>query len=477
MEILAPRGAANAFRAPDGALGTLEDADAARLIAATADIALVVDDGGLIRDVAFASDDLWQEEYRGWLGRPWVDTVTVESRPKVEALLRDAAARAAPRWRHVNHPSGRGADLPVRYSAVKVGTEGRVVAIGRDLRGVATLQQRLVDAQQEMEREFAKLRSTETRYRLLFQIASEGVLIADASSLRISEANPAALELLHPTSRKVIGRVLTDLFEPTSQTDLQMLVGTARTSGRADQRRLDLAGEGVSVNAAVSLFRQESAAHLLFRLSPADGVTRIPAGGQRSPVEDVVEKLPDGFVVADPEWRVMAANAAFLDLVQLPSEAQARGTPLDEWIGRPGVEFGVLATNLRQHGSLRNFATVVRNAYGSVTQVELTAVAVPDGETPCYGFTVRALRRPPAPMPGRELPHSVEQLTELVGRVSLKDIVRESTDIIERFAIEAALDLTGDNRASAADMLGLSRQSLYVKLRRYGLGDLDSRDE
>ncbi len=35
--------------------------------------------------------------------------------------------------------------------------------------------------------------------------------------------------------------------------------------------------------------------------------------------------------------------------------------------------------------------------------------------------------------------------------------------------------MTGDNRASAAEMLGLSRQSLYVKLRRYGLGDLGRR--
>ena len=31
-----------------------------------------------------------------------------------------------------------------------------------------------------------------------------------------------------------------------------------------------------------------------------------------------------------------------------------------------------------------------------------------------------------------------------------------------------------DNRALAAQFLGLSRQSLYVKLRRYGLGDLGS---
>jgi DNA-binding NtrC family response regulator len=69
----------------------------------------------------------------------------------------------------------------------------------------------------------------------------------------------------------------------------------------------------------------------------------------------------------------------------------------------------------------------------------------------------------------RELPRSVQQLTELIGRVPLKDLVRDTTDVIERLCIEAALELTGDNRASAAEMLGLSRQSLYVKMRRFGV--------
>jgi DNA-binding NtrC family response regulator len=75
------------------------------------------------------------------------------------------------------------------------------------------------------------------------------------------------------------------------------------------------------------------------------------------------------------------------------------------------------------------------------------------------------------------MPRSVQQLSELIGRVPLKDLVREATDVIERLCIEAALELTNDNRASAAEMLGLSRQSLYVKLRRYGLGDLASGQE
>jgi len=68
-------------------------------------------------------------------------------------------------------------------------------------------------------------------------------------------------------------------------------------------------------------------------------------------------------------------------------------------------------------------------------------------------------------------------MTELVGRVPLKDMVREATDWIEKLSIEAALIVTGDNRASAADMLGFSRQSLYIKMRRYGLGDSETDDE
>jgi transcriptional regulator PpsR len=126
---------------------------------------------------------------------------------------------------------------------------------------------------------------------------------------------------------------------------------------------------------------------------------------------------------------------------------------------------------------VRLFATTVRGEFGTSTDVEISAVASTTGEQPCFGFVVRNTSRrlvPAESSSSRELPRSVEQLSELVGRVSLKDIVRETTDVIERLCIEAALELTGDIRASAAEMLGLSRQSLYVKLRRYGLGDLDS---
>ena len=217
-------------------------------------MALIVDGGGVIRDVAFGSEELSSEGYTKWLGQPWADTVTVESRPKVEALLRDANAHAPPRWRHINHPSSRGADVPMLYSAVQLGHEGSVVAVGRDLRAIAALQQRLVDAQQSMERDYWRLRHVETRYRLLFQMASEAVLIVDASTQKVIEANPAAGQLLGESGRRVIGRPFPEGFDADSTQAIQALLA-ARARRRAARTTFGCVWRTASGN---SWFRRRS---------------------------------------------------------------------------------------------------------------------------------------------------------------------------------------------------------------------------
>ena len=461
------------FRAPKRTLGDLDAESAAKLIAAAADIALIVDGKGIIRDVAFGNKELSAEGFVRWVGEPWIETVTVESRDKIEELLRGAASPKAPtEWRQVNHPSKHG-DIPVRYSAVQIGPNGRLVAVGRDLRTVAALQQRLVDAQQSMEKEYARLRHAETRYRMLFQIASEPVLIVDANTLRLVDANPAATMLLNRNSKRIAGKAYLEIFDSESLKAVQAQLTAIKATGRADEVIARLIENKLECRVSVSLFRQEMSSHILVRLSPvvAGHVSPKPT----SKVFSVVENLPDGFVVTDLDRRILTANTAFLELVQLANEEQVRGELIDRWVGRPGVDINALVTNIREHGAVRHFATVLRGEYGAYENVEISAVSVPTGENPCFGFTIRNVGRSDIPKarPRNELPRSVEQLTELVGRVPLKELVRETTDVIEKLCIEAALKLTNDNRASAAEILGLSRQSLYSKLRRFGISDFD----
>jgi transcriptional regulator PpsR len=468
------------FLAPQRSLGALDAEAAACVIAAAADIALIVDEKGVICDVSVSGDDMALEGYRKWVGRSWAETVSPESRPKVGSLLRDASAKTGRKWRHINHPSTQGADVPLMYSAVQVGKQGFVVAFGRDMRSMAALQERLVDAQQSMERDYLRLRHMETRYRMLFELAAEAVLIVDSTTHKVVEANPAAGQLIGEPVKRLLDRPLPDCFEANGKVAVQTLLEGVRAAGQAGSINARLSGGEWELTVGVSMFRQENGSLFLVRLSPvqADAPSR-GATQEQSITLMAIESAPDGFVVTDMDGRILIANPAFLDMAQLGNREQAVGDSLDRWLGRTAVDLSVLVANLKRRGSVRLFATTIRGSNGMSTPVEISGISVPHAPQPCLGFTIRDVGRrlETNHRSRKELPRSVAQLTELVGRVPLKDIVGETTDLIEQLCIEAALELTQDNRASASEMLGLSRQSLYVKLRRYGLGDLASDGE
>ena len=464
------------FDQPELFLAGLDAQTAASLISASADVALILDEAGIIQDMAFASDELKEHGDLDWLGKPWLQTVTIESQPKVQEMLREVALGGSTKWRHINHPSVNKADLALSYTIVPVvREEGRQhsVAFGRDLRSQVALQQRLVSAQLSMERDYWRLRHVETRYRLLFQVASEAVLILDATTEKLEEANPAAFKLLGDKAR-ASGWTFIESLDSLSVPGVQQLFASLRTNGRAEPITVCLNGSSEAFLLSGSLFRQENSTHLLVRITASSSAQAPSESGATQMLLKALENAPDAFVVTDMDGRVQSVNRAFLELTQLASEALVRGESLQKWLGRSGVDLNVLVSNLKQRGTVRLYATTMQGEYGAKADVEISAVSVATGDQPCLAFTIRDVGRrlmAETQVASKDIQRSPGQMTELVGRVPLRDIVRETTDLIEELCIEAALELTGDNRAAAAEMLGLSRQSLYVKLRRFGVGD------
>jgi transcriptional regulator PpsR len=434
----------------------------------------VVDLHGVIRDVAFNKDELSLEldGHGRWLGAKLATTVTSDTRGKADELIRDAVAKKSSIWRQVNHPSPSGTDIPVLYSAVNIGRDDRFVIVGRDLRQLASMQQRLISAQQSMERDYIRLRHAETRYRLLFQVSSEAVVMLDAQSQLIIDANPAALALFDEAAPKLTKSEFATQFDPTDQPAILKFFADIRATGRDNAIDVKLEKTQRRCGLSASLFRQESASLFLVRISSQPAVGGSAALKATSLLLHYFEVAPDALAITENDGRLLKVNTAFLEMAQLGHEEQIRGESLDQWLGRAGIDFGIVLANLRQSSSVKLFSTILRGAYGAVAEVEVSAVALADdGERPGFGFAIRNVEKRLTAAAGssRELPRSMAQLTQMIGRVPLRDLVRETTDVIEKLSIEAALELTGDNRASAAEMLGLSRQSLYVKLRRFGL--------
>lgn len=458
----------------DASFGALSATSSAgsieRVIEAAADLALMVDSTGVIQDV-YLGAAFREESGEEWIGRPWSTAVTRENRENVAELLREAGASGVSRFRQVNMVFASGREAPVDYTAVKVGTRGEVVAIGRDLQALSALQQRLVETQQAMERDYWKLRQMETRYRLLFQRSSEAVLVVDADTLTAVDVNPAAAHVLGVEARKVVGRDLHTLLDPADRESVLGHLNAVRAWGRAEEIRVQAGPRREHWQLSASLVRQGPQSLFLIHLRAPEtpSMALIPEG--TSATLHLLRDAPDGFVVLSPDGSILSANRAFLDLAQLSTEEEARGQSISRWLGRPGADLAVLLTTLRTHGVVRLFSTSVRGEYGASTEVELSAVAAPDAEVPAVGIVVRDVGRRLAwgPEGAQELSRAVEHLTELVGRVSLRKLVQDTVALVERHFVEAALELTGENRTAAAELLGLSRQSLYTKLHRYDL--------
>ncbi len=459
------------FRSPDALMDDLGSAQFSQLVAASSDIALVVDAGGVVRDVSIGDGDLANRVGPSWIDRPLLDTVTAESRGKVRAMLATTVGDGLI-WQEINHLV-EGEDLPVRYVAVRLPKDDRLVILGRDLRGLARLQQQLVDINLTVERDYALYRSAETQFRMLFQTSSEAMVIADASTRKVTEVNPAGEDLLHRVARRLVGSSLDDLFAEGNVDAVADGAAAARAMGQSTCPSVKLRLTSADVSLSMWLLRGGGTSQLLVRLFPA-GQGRVSASSFGE-AWGALSHLPEAMVTATGELDIIEANEAFLDLVDVATANQIRSESLARFVGRHGVDMNVLTSRLQDNGSIRRYATVLRGQYGAVRDVELTAAVADRDERRVYAFLFRPVvaersvlgdvRRPLRP---------VSEMTDLVGRVPLRDIVREATDIIEELCIEAALAVTQDNRASAAEMLGLSRQSLYSKLRRYGIGDLPS---
>lgn len=440
---------------------------------ATADWVIVISKDGKLERVVHQNNQTAKGDYEEWVGKQWSDSVTIESQPKLKSLLQSAKHGVASRWRQVNHPLPDGSDLPVRYTSLRINDDD-ILVLGQDMLDLSEMQQRLIKAQHAIESDFAQLSQTQTRYQLIFDMSAEAVLCIDAHDQKIIQANPAAQRLLGKYIAPLENSKFPSGFDTDSTVALDKLLRRAQGSGRADDVAICTSDGKASFLASASLLRDRNESSFMVRLSPIGDAEMTT--GEESLLESfspLLANSPDGFVIADYDGNIVTANDAFIHMVQMPSHDSLIGKPLDTWLGRTSLDQRLLSNNVKDYGSVSKFSTVVVSDHGTKIEVELSAAGITDPRFPYMVMIVRNVESRTITQPSDELliHKPGAPLKELVGRVPLKELVRESTDLIEKMCIEAALELTSDNRASAAEMLGVSRQSLYVKLRRFGLGE------
>ena len=453
---------------------SLDTGSAAGLISHVSDAVMVINHNGIIENIQ-SSQAPGLQVLNNLIGKSIVECVAPDSKKKISELLDVQNSENSQKWRQVNITLPDNFDIPLMLSTLYFPKDQKFILVGRDLRNLANLQQRLVEAQQAIETDYLRLRFAEARYRQLFDLSLTAHLIIDGSTLKILEANPIAMNLFSDKGQRVIGRAFAEFIDMADFDELQDVFNNSRNMSFSKKISVRLARNKLPVEVAVNFLREENQTVFLVHVVPqSNSNDYLHADIDTSRLMRAVQSSLDAFVVTDVNGKILTTNQTFQEMTQEEKSADLIGEPIDNWLGRSSIDLRVIINNLKEKISINHYVTSIIPKGGSHgIEVELSAVKVVTETEEYIGFSIRHIgqRVSQRNQNTSDLKQTATKLTELVGRVPLRDIVSETTDMIEKMCIMSALDLTMNNRVSASEMLGLSRQSLYIKMRRFGITD------
>ena len=450
----------------------------AEVLSAAADIVIAIDRSGIVQSVLTKSSEQTLGCLDHWVGRDLKQFVTPECYPKLDALLRtidrDPAARPGIELNHIDNASW---EFPVQYSALNLGPDQWTLLIGRDLRSVAEVQQQLIKAQLALEKDYEVYREFDTRYRVVMSMARDALVFVDAATGQIEDVNGPAGLILGADAETLVGGMLVQEFEDRRRDEFLDALNTLAASSAKAPIVVEARRNRSTVKIYPTVFRASGQKSLLCRLESGDHSEPV-AEELGINLHALYDKGLEAIAFTDRRGIIRSANEAFLNLCDVATATELKDKSLGDFLARGGVDLKILIDHATRAGRMRTFASRLVTSFGSQRPVEISATYFNDRIEPVIAFVLRETSRPaPSTNPETAGPSDVTRnVMELVGSSPLKDIVAATTDVVERICIETAVELTRNNRVAAAEMLSLSRQSLYVKLRKYNLLDRGSKD-
>ncbi|TDL86048.1 transcriptional regulator PpsR [Meridianimarinicoccus aquatilis] len=453
-----------------GGLSTIEPKSLGGIVAAASDITILIDAAGVVSALMIndSSRDLGNLDH--WVGRSIRDFLTSESIPKFDAAVEQLEAfHGHSKAVELNHSDNAVWDFPIQYTFHPIESDGGVLMMGRDLRPIAETQRQLVQAQIALERGYEAQREFDSRYRLLLATVTDAIVLVSLGDGRVSDLNDNAADLLDQARKDVVGTVFASHFENVRRSEMETKLVNSALSEGSDPILMPTARSGQVLRIASSVFRVGSDRVVICRLVPHEDTPRMESGGMGALLESLFAKAVEGVLFTDTRGAVRNANDRFLSMVDAAHLPALKGRNLVEFLARGQVDLGVILDNVMSSGQVRLYATELISDFGSKIPVEISATLLGEGRDAHIAFVFRDSGRMDAlRLPTAEGENTAQQnILELVGSASLKEIVAETNDVIEKLCIETAIKLTNNNRVAAAEMLGMSRQSLYVKLRKY----------
>ena len=441
------------------------------VILRASDISLLIDTAGLILEVIYNTENKNLGNVEHWRTRNIREFITKESGIKLEELLNLSSSENEKIEKDIiqlNHIKNGGEDFPIQYSIHPTGVNNQILLFGRDLTQIAQAQQELMKTQLKFEREYDRYRSFDTKYRVILEQCGSAFIIVDETG-QLIDFNKKASAITERTDLSQIK--LEDLFDHGTSIDMLNELEALNKNTNSNVFSLKLRGTNKDLQLKGTFFRSNDGVHTLIRLSNPSN-KRASLSKEKVYLSDLYQKTSDAFVFIDEVGKIVDTNESFLVLTENPNIDEVVGRPFSDFMRNSDTDLKILTDNSKRLGKIRNYATDIITTFGSKIPVTISSTWVSNEDDDFYGFILRDSSNVEFEKQDDNEKHSWEATTKLVGSAPLKELVAQTGDIAERICLETALNLTNNNKVAAAELLSLSRQSLYVKLRKHNLLDI-----
>ncbi|MCH1412882.1 MAG: transcriptional regulator PpsR [Rhodobacteraceae bacterium] len=457
-----------------GSIPMIEPEDLGIVLATSSDIAVLLNSDTKISSILVNKAEKSYGNLDHWIGRKITDFLTTESIPKIKSAIGKLENGETVLYGlELNHVDNAYWQFPIKYNIHRLGKDGQIILLGRDLQTISENQQRFVKAQIASEESIEEKRELEAHFKVLLTKTTDALAFINAKSGEIIFSNPAFQELFFNDDFKDEKTKMESFIAGNSERKGFMEKLSIAAHGSYDiSEELETTSGEVIFSITPNVYRAAGQQIIICKFLPKT----IRKQGEKELTENLLATFhnsSDAIIFTDVKGSIQYTNERFLDLTNTSHKNEIIAQNLSDFLGRGEIDLAIMLENVMKSGAVKIYSTHLKSSFGTKIDIEASVSRNNSDANGLIAFIVREVLSPS----GREkaskvhskLEHSQDEVAakELVGSATLKEIVTDTTDVIEKICIEAALGITNNNRAAAADLLGLSRQSLYVKLSKF----------
>ena len=354
-----------------GSIPMIEPEDLGIVLATSSDIAVLLNSDTKISSILVNKAEKSYGNLDHWIGRKITDFLTTESIPKIKSAIGKLENGETVLYGlELNHVDNAYWQFPIKYNIHRLGKDGQIILLGRDLQTISENQQRFVKAQIASEESIEEKRELEAHFKVLLTKTTDALAFINAKSGEIIFSNPAFQELFFNDDFKDEKTKMESFIAGNSERKGFMEKLSIAAHGSYDiSEELETTSGEVIFSITPNVYRAAGQQIIICKFLPKT----IRKQGEKELTENLLATFhnsSDAIIFTDVKGSIQYTNERFLDLTNTSHKNEVIAQNLSDFLGRGEIDLAIMLENVMQSGAVKIYSTHLKSSFGTKIDIE-----------------------------------------------------------------------------------------------------------